>query len=117
VVLEDAEDLLVQRGADNRDKVSSLLNISDGLLGEFLQMHLLRTVNCAIEKLDPAIVRPGRLHACREVKRLSRDQAQSLAAAKGLKLPEQGDYSLAEIYRLPIIGGPPTTEKTLGFAV
>jgi len=73
-------------------------------------------VNCPIEKLDPAIVRPGRLLACREFKRLNPEQAQMLAAAKGLNLPEQADYSLAEIYRQPVIGGSPTTPKTLGFA-
>ena len=116
VVLEDAEDLLVQRGPDNRDKVSSLLNVSDGLLGEFLQMHLLCTINCPIERLDPAIVRPGRLLACREFTRLSGEQAQKLAEAKGLKLPANGDYSLAEIYRFPVIGSSATTQKSMGFA-
>jgi hypothetical protein len=35
---------------------------------------------------------------------LSRQQAQELARAKGLRLPEQTDYSLAEIYRRPVIG-------------
>src|SRR5881398_258086 len=107
----------MQRGADNRQKVANLLNVSDGLLAEFLQTHLICTVNCPIEKLDPAIVRPGRLLACREFMRLSREQAQKLADAKGLVLPDQGDYSLAEIYRLPVIGGLPTTQKSLGFAV
>ena len=116
VVLEDAEDLLMPRSADNRSKVSSLLNIADGLLGEFLQMHLICTVNCAIDQLDPAIGRPGRLIACREFRRLQYAQAHRLAAAKGLKLQEQSDYSLAEIYRQPVIGGLPTTKQTLGFA-
>ena len=116
VILEDAEDLLMQRGADNRQKVANLLNVSDGLLAEFLQTHLICTVNCPIEKLDPAIVRPGRLLACREFMRLSRQQAQELARAKGLRLPEQADYSLAEIYRRPVIGDSPATQKSLGFS-
>jgi hypothetical protein len=116
VVLEDAEDLLMVRSADNRSKVSSLLNIADGLLGEFLQMHLICTVNCAIDQLDPAIGRPGRLIAWREFKRLEHDQAHRLAAAKGLKLQQQSDYSLAEIYRKPVIGSLRTARQTLGFA-
>jgi ATPase family associated with various cellular activities (AAA) len=78
VVLEDAEDLLTPRAADNRSKVSSLLNIADGLLGEFLQMHMICTINCDIDQLDPAIGRPGRLIACREFKRLDYDQAHRL---------------------------------------
>ena len=115
VVLEDAEDLLMRRSADNRSKVSSLLNIADGLLGEFLQMHLICTVNCAIDQLDPAIGRPGRLIACREFKRLDSEQAHRLAVAKGISLPEQTDYTLAEIYCHPVIGGLPTTKSPLGF--
>src|SRR5205823_1548698 len=36
IIVEDAESLLMQRAADNGYELSSLLNISDGLLGEFL---------------------------------------------------------------------------------
>ena len=56
------------------------------------------------------------LLASREFKRLSREQAQQLANAKGLKLTAQEDYSLAEIYRLPVIGSAPTPARSLGFA-
>lgn len=99
LVLEDAEDLLMQRGSDNQAKVSAVLNIADGLLGEFLQLHLICTVNCPLDKLDPAITRPGRLLAVREFRRLDREQAERLAAEKTIALAEQQDYSLAEIYR------------------
>ncbi len=98
VVLEDAEDLLMPRATDNQEKVASLLNAADGLLGEFLQLSLLLTVNCRLDKLDPALTRPGRLVAYREFGRLSPVQAERLAQAKALNLPAQSDYSLAEIY-------------------
>jgi len=116
VVLEDAEDLLMQRGPDNATKVSSLLNVADGLLGEFLQMHLICTVNCAIDRLDSAITRPGRLVAYREFRRLKRTEAQRLAESKGITLPEQEDYSLAEIYRSPVIGQVRGSRPGIGFA-
>jgi len=45
VVLEDAEDLLMERETDNQAKVSSLLNAADGLLGEFLRLSLILTVS------------------------------------------------------------------------
>jgi hypothetical protein len=99
VVLEDAEDLLMERGADNRAKVSALLNIGDGLMSDYLKLHLLCTVNCPMDKLDPAITRPGRLTAVREFRRLDRKQAERIAKCKAITLPEQDDYSLAEIYR------------------
>jgi NADH dehydrogenase len=44
-----------------------------------------------------------------------RPQAHRLAAAKGLELQDQVDYSLAEIYRQPVIGGLSTPKKALGF--
>ena len=52
----------------------------------------------AMSNLDPAVVRPGRLIGAHEFKRLNRTDAQRLADAKGLVLPEQDDFSLAEIY-------------------
>ena len=79
------------------------------------EMHLICTVNCTIDQLDPAIGRPGRLLACREFKRVDYCQAHRLATARGLELQEQVDYSLAEIYRQPVIGGLSTTKKALGF--
>ena len=99
VVLEDAEELLMERGADNQTRVSALLNIGDGLMSDYLRLHLLCTVNCPLDKLDPAITRPGRLTAVREFRRLDRKQAERIATAKAITLPKQDDYSLAEIYR------------------
>src|SRR6266542_802277 len=57
-----------------------------------------------------------RLIACREFKRLDYEQAQRLAVAKGISLPKQTDYTLAEIYCHAVIGGSPTTKSPLGFA-
>jgi len=98
IVIEDAELLMAARGRDNQNHVSNLLNISDGLLGEFLKMHLICTVNCDIERLDPAIRRPGRLLAYRHFEHLTQERAEQLASAKGLKIPVQERYTLAEIY-------------------
>lgn len=98
IVIEDAELLMATRGKDNQNHVSNLLNISDGLLGEFLKMHLICTINCSIDKLDPAICRPGRLLAYRHFQRLIREHAERLAESRGLQIPMQERYTLAEIY-------------------
>ena len=97
-ILEDAEHFLMQRSGENASSASDLLNASDGLLGDFLQMHLICTVNCDYTQLDKAVTRSGRLLAYREFNRLSKAQAAKLAQAKGLQLEAQADYSLAEIY-------------------
>jgi len=115
VFIEDADGLLEKRQADNRDRVSNLLNIADGFLGEFLQVHILATVNCAFDKLDPAIRRKGRLLNYRQFRRLTHAEAQRLAASKGIALPEQADYSLAEIYNAQAATPEVPPEPVIGF--
>jgi hypothetical protein len=97
-ILEDAEELLLPRDAGSREKVSNLLNIADGLLGDHLRLHVVATTNIPLGNLDPAIVRPGRLVGAREFRRLNREEARRVAEAKGLTLPEAEDASLAELY-------------------
>jgi len=97
-ILEDAEHFLMQRGDDNASSASDLLNASDGLLGDFLQMHLICTVNCDVSQIDKAVTRSGRMLAYREFSRLNPTQAKMLAAAKNLPINPQDSYSLAEIY-------------------
>ncbi len=98
VILEDAESLLMQRAPDNQAHVSALLNMSDGLLGDVLKLHLICTANCSMGKIDGALLRPGRLLGYREFKRLPKELARSLVAAKHLHTPVYGDVSLAELY-------------------
>ncbi len=98
VIMEDAEDLLLPRNEGSTVKVSNVLNIGDGFLGDHLRVHIVATTNVPIQSLDPAIARPGRLIGAREFRRLSQAEAVRLAHSKGLELPQQADFSLAEIY-------------------
>ena len=77
---------------------------------------IVATINCQISKLDPAITRPGRLLAYRNFGRLPADQARRLAARKGLRLPDQPDYSLAEIYNGSPVESAEFNPRTIGFA-
>lgn len=98
VLLEDAESLLMQRANDNQANLSNLLNMADGFLGELLQMHIICTLNCPLNNIDPAIMRPGRLVAVREFTRMPPAQAEALARWKNLAVRPQRDYSIAELY-------------------
>jgi hypothetical protein len=115
-IIEDAEDLLLPRDEGSRARVSNLLNIADGFLGEHLSLHVVATTNAPIRQLDPALLRPGRLMGTREFRRLNRDEALRLAKAKGLPLPDQQDYSLAEIYCAGASGPVPNAARQIGFA-
>jgi ATPase family associated with various cellular activities (AAA) len=118
VVLEDAEALLAERHAENQESLSSLLNIADGFLGDFLRMHVICTMNAPIGKLDPAVKRSGRLIAARQFERLDWPQAQRLARARGLCLEHRESYSLAEIYASSQLTADLTQdhERKVGFA-
>jgi len=98
LVLEDAEALLASRGSKDHSAVSTILNLTDGLMSQLVRVHLLCTLNCSVESLDKAVIRPGRLRFFREFERLPRARAQQIAQHYGLTLPDEKDYSLAEIF-------------------
>lgn len=114
VILEDSDTALMTRGADNREKVSAILNLSDGMLGDFLRLQIICTINCKSAEIDQALLRPGRLVAHRVFERLSYAQATRLAEQLGKALPTVRDYTLAEVFAGD--GAVETGRKTIGFA-
>ena len=98
VILEDSDAALMTRRSDNRDKVSAILNLSDGMLADFLRLQIICTINCRADDIDQALLRPGRLLSHRVFGRLEYAQASRLAESFGRKLPVLRDYSLAEIF-------------------
>jgi len=114
LVLEDCEEALMVRGQDNRSRVGAILNLTDGLLGDFLRAHVICTVNCPVGHLDPAIMRPGRLVAHRHFGRLPRPAAIRLASKLGRELEPGDDHSLAEIFAGPSVRS--VQPRPVGFA-
>lgn len=117
IVMEDAERLLWRRDGENREAVSSLLNIADGLLGRMLRLHVICSVNARLESLDPAILRPGRLMNHRRFGNLTRQEAEQVAAFQNkIFQPKQLNetYTLAEALNPGVYESP--NEKTpIGF--
>jgi hypothetical protein len=115
LILEDAESVLRQRGEDNREKVASLLNLTDGMMGDALGLHVICTLNCGLAELDPALLRPGRLVGQRELGPLATDEARLLACHLRRAAPD-GPATLAEIMHgtaLPAVVRP--LRRSLGF--
>ena len=98
LVLEDAETLLSERDHQKESPVAALLNLTDGLMTQFIKLHLICTLNCRIDDVDPALLRPGRLRFFRNFERIPRERAQELAKHYGLALPDKPDYTLAEVF-------------------
>lgn len=65
LIVEDADQVLVQRDKADMGGISSLLNLGDGILGAVLDVRILATTNATQLQIDPATRRPGRL--CRQI--------------------------------------------------
>lgn len=98
LVLEDAEQLLLNRREFRDGLASSLLNFTDGFVGDLVRAHLICTINSEVKDLDEAVLRPGRQRFFREFDLLKWEQATALAESMGVELTEKRSYSLAEIY-------------------
>ncbi|MCU0353905.1 MAG: AAA family ATPase [Cytophagales bacterium] len=79
LVIEDAENVIKDRRVDDNSSVSNLLNLSDGLLADFLNVQIICTFNSAISTIDSALLRQGRLIARYEFGKLSAAKAQRLS--------------------------------------
>jgi hypothetical protein len=76
LVLEDCDELIrseAKQGAGQ--SLARLLNLTDGLLGQGLEVLVCITTNEALSRLHPAVVRPGRCIAQIHVGRLPRPEA------------------------------------------
>lgn len=97
-VIEDAENIVVDREKDGTSPVSALLNISDGLLSDCLNIQVICSFNTDISKVDRALMRKGRLIATYEFKDLETEKAQSLSQKLGFKTNLNSPMTLTAIY-------------------
>jgi hypothetical protein len=100
LLIEDAEPLLESRDNTGRSTgISNLLNMTDGLLNDILGLTVIATFNTQISKIDSALLRPKRLLARKEFKKLPKEMFVNLAEALKMDLPEiTYPASLAEFY-------------------
>ena len=97
LVIEDAENIIMDRKYSSHSSVSNLLNISDGLLSDCLNVQIICTFNSKIGLVDNALLRKGRLIARYEFEKLSIEKAIALSNHLGLKNIVKRPMTLAEI--------------------
>ncbi len=97
-VIEDAENIVVDREKDGHSPVSALLNISDGLLSDCLNIQIICSFNTDISKVDNALMRKGRLIAKYEFKELETVKAQLLSDKLSFHTKIYKPMTLTEIY-------------------
>lgn len=99
LIFEDADASLVKREKGDPNKLSEILNISDGLLGELVNLRIIATTNREMLDIDRAALRPGRLCASVQFDALSPEQSAAVykkLTDKEIKFTKK--QTLAEIY-------------------
>lgn len=97
-VIEDAENVIFSREINSNSPVSSILNLTDGILSDCLNIQIICSFNTDLSKIDTALLRKGRLIAKYEFKELETDKAQALSGKLGFKTKVTRPMTLTEIY-------------------
>lgn len=100
LVIEDAENAIMKRESGSYSLVSNLLNLSDGLLAEAIQLSIILTYNCEIDKIDQALLRKGRLIVDHEFAALSIKESQKLIDKLKIDYEATEPMTLADIFNL-----------------
>ena len=115
LVIEDAENIIMDRRYSSQSSVSNLLNISDGLLSDCLNVQIICTFNSELGLIDNALLRKGRLIARYEFGKLSIDKAKALRDHLGLTTEINKPMTLAEITNTGNINLEPVKANVIGF--
>jgi len=116
LVIEDAENIVMDRNADGNSPVSALLNVADGLLSDCLNIQIICSFNTDITKIDNALLRKGRLIAKYEFKALETEKARHLANKLAPSVIINKPTPLCDIYNHQEIDFKPVKQsRTIGF--
>lgn len=101
IILEDAGELMTMEArATTGQGLSRLLNLTDGLMGQGLNVVVLITTNEPLSSMHPAVVRRGRCLTEIEFGALSPNTANRWLRAHGSQMEVQGPATLAELYAM-----------------
>ncbi len=94
-ILEDCEKILMSRDKGYNPIINTLLNITDGIIGDVLGIKLICTFNTKLENIDKALLRKGRLSLKYEFKKLDKTKVSKI-----INREVNEDMSLADIYNI-----------------
>lgn len=97
--------------------LSRVLNLTDGMLGQGIDLMVLITTNEPLGSLHPAVTRPGRCLAEIEFGELSAGEANAWLAARGSAERVTAAATLADLYAIQKGDLPrAVTRRPIGFA-
>lgn len=115
LVIEDAENIIMDRRYSSDSSVSNLLNIADGLMADFLNLQIICTFNSPLAMVDAALMRQGRLIAKYEFGKLSVAKAQRLSSHFGFDTVITEPMTIAELASQHEVKYQPQQVQVAGF--
>lgn len=112
-IIEDCENLITVDDGERSEGIADLLNMTDGILADALNIKIICTFNTDYDKIDEALLRPGRCKCKYEFELLAKDRANKAAKKLGLKEVKK-DISLAELFN-PEINFKDDKKRKMGF--
>lgn len=98
LVIEDAENMVVDRNRGRSSAVSALLNLTDGQLSDCLNIQVICSFNTDVLHIDKALLLKGRLIARYEFRELQPENANKLALRLGKESVYNSPALLTDIY-------------------
>ncbi len=114
LILEDCEIAMKSREQSGTNDVSTILNITDGIIGDLLNIKVIATLNTT-DKIDSALLRKGRMIAKCEFKPLTIEQANVTAKILNKDINIINETCLCDIYNAEDNGVIAKQKVKLGF--
>lgn len=102
LVIEDAERVVSDRvsGSGSSIGVSNILNMTDGIMGDVMNIQIICSFNMHRNKIDPALLRKGRLIAEHKFDTLDVESTNNLLKHLGHEQTTTKSMTLADIYNI-----------------
>jgi hypothetical protein len=117
LIIEDGERVISDReGNGSASGVSNILNLTDGILGDCLNIQIIVTFNMKRERIDKALLRKGRLIAEHKFENLTIEDTNKLLKSLGKNYQVEEGMCLADIYNIDVEEIRPSNKtKKIGF--
>ena len=117
LLIEDAEKVIGSREVSGSQvAVSNILNLTDGILGDCLNIQIIATFNMPRAKIDKALLRKGRLICEHKFDKLSLADTNILLKHLNKGVTSDVGLTLADIYNIGVDANRETSEpKRAGF--